>query len=78
MPPNDKQTWRTVSETEFRAWLDLRAELLPRPPLTTKNVNHREWSDPSLAHWPENVLGKMTRRPRGKGACYQIRLVREP
>ena len=76
MAPHERQTWREVSEPEFHSWLASRTELVVRPPLTTKNVNHREWSNLSLGTWPENVVAKMTRRPRGKGACYQIRVLR--
>jgi spore cortex formation protein SpoVR/YcgB (stage V sporulation) len=70
------QTWREMSETEFRAWLASRTALEARPPVSVKNVNHREWSDLSLGGWPDNVVAKMTRRPRGKGAVYQFRLLR--
>jgi len=74
MAPHERQTWREVSETEFRAWIVSRPQLQVRPPLTIRNVNFREWSDLSLGAWPENVVAKMTRRPRGKGACYQLRV----
>lgn len=75
MVPHERQTWREVSETQFQAWLASRPALQARPLTITKNVNHREWTDPSLGAWPENVAAKMTRRPRGKGACYQIRVL---
>ena len=74
MAPHEKQTWREVSETEFRAWLASRPDLQVRPPLNMKHVNHREWSDLSLGSWPDNVVAKMTRRPGSRSACYQIRM----
>jgi len=73
MAPHERQTWREVSESEFRAWLASRTELQPRPPLSINNVNFREWRDLSLGAWPENVVAKMTKRPRGRGASYEIR-----
>jgi hypothetical protein len=74
MSPHERQTWREVSETEFLAWLAARPQLQARPSITVKHVNHREWSELSRGPWPDNVVGKMTRRPKGKGMCCQIRL----
>jgi pSer/pThr/pTyr-binding forkhead associated (FHA) protein len=76
MAPHERQTWREVSETEFHAWIASRPNLQVQPQTTTKNVNFREWRDLSLGPWPENVVAKFTRRPRGKSACYQVRVLR--
>jgi hypothetical protein len=77
MPNYAHQHWKEVSSTELGEWLREHPGLQVKPPMTTNNVNFREWCDPSLGAWPNNVVAKMTRRPRGKGACYQIRVFPE-
>ena len=66
-----RERWRDVTIAELEAFLRAYPRPLEaRPPLTRK-ANYREWVDPALGKWPENVVAKCWTR----GGChgYQIR-----
>jgi hypothetical protein len=66
-----RERWRDVTIAELEAFLRAYPRPLEaRPPLTRK-ANYREWVDPALGKWPENVVAKCWTRG---GRYYQIRL----
>jgi hypothetical protein len=66
-----REQWVDVSLLEFEDFLRTYPRTLEaRPPLTRK-ANYREWLDPTLGSWPDNVLAKTWRRGRCSG--WQVR-----
>jgi hypothetical protein len=57
--------WADVFVPEFEAFLsNYPRPLEARPPLSRK-ANYREWMDPTLGGWPDNVVAKIWKR----GSC---------
>jgi hypothetical protein len=72
VPFEVRDQWCNVSQAEFEAFLrNYPRPLEPRPPLSERKANYREWLDPTLGSWPGNAVAKAWARHRSSG--WQVR-----